>query len=214
MQSALTDISFYSIFAPFFTGLFTFNKTGKLFKLFSCFIFITTLSESISSVLFNNNLSNTLILNFYILFETIGFLYILNLITNEIFKKFTLVTSLLFSFIYIFLFIKGNFKLGIDNHLVIFQSLLLVFTSLGALIYLLKKDQLDFQKPENLLLIAIVFYFSVCLIVFSSYELIVPSSKASISRSIWKIHSICNIITNLFFAFCIWLKYRQTNMLK
>lgn len=207
--------SFISTFVPTIYGLFCFNKTGKTFKYFSLFVFVVCFIECIGNYLFYTHQSNLKVYTYCLFLETL----ILPIIIGSRIKGVLIkIVVLIFWLIYFFQFFYSCFKNKTipedDTQFRIFTCLILIF--IGGITFMQQSKNMEVHilaNPMFVLSFAILLYYGSTLFVNGALHVILAKSFSLVAKQIWNAHSVINIITNILFAYAIWLSYRQKKLL-
>jgi hypothetical protein len=206
--------SFISIFFPAISGAIFLNRTNKLFKYFSYFIFLICGLECIANYLFYTHQSNLMIYTFSLLLETIALTLILNRSIKNSFLEKVIVLALLVYIISFFYFIfYGHIITEIDSEYRMITCVLLIF--LGGITFIQQSKNMEvhiFTNPMFILSFAVLLYYGSTLFVHGALHIILAKSFSLVAKQIWNAHSVINIITNILFAYAIWLSYRQKKL--
>jgi hypothetical protein len=202
--------SFISTFIPTFYGVYCFNKIDKTFKYLSIFIFVICFLECISNYLFYQKQSNLEIYSFCLLLETFLLPAILSFRINGVFIK---IVVLLFMVFYFFQFLYECFKIKDlpqdDTEFRILTCLILIFVAGISFMQQSKNMEVHIlANPMFIFSFALLLYYGSTLFVYSALHIILAKSFALVASQIWNAHSVINIITNILFAYAIWLSYR------
>lgn len=202
--------SFISTFVPTLYGIFCFNKTDKTFKYFSLFLFVVCIMECIGNYLFYHKQSNLGIYTFCLFLETLILPIIIGSRINGVIVKIFVLICLV---IYLFQFFYTSFKIKTipadDTQFRIFTCLILIF--LGGIGFIQQSKNMEVHilaNPMFILSFAILLYYGSTLFVHSALHIILAKSYTLVAKQIWNAHSVINIITNILFAYAIWLSYR------
>jgi hypothetical protein len=204
----LDFISAYSIIIPFLVGLSRFKKLEKNFKLFAMFIAFGFIIEVIATFFFLNHISVCYVYNIYGLVEMLCCLFLLHLTINHTYiSKFILIAYMLslLSWIVTFFTIKTlskDFQYAnsiYDFFIAAFATISMVRIASSSMVPLL-------QNSYYLRSIGFLFYFSSA-IVLSLFTDNYFSPKFIFS-SIYDLHAITNIISNVIYGISIWQNSR------
>jgi hypothetical protein len=202
--------SFISTFIPTICGVFCFNNTDETFKKFSLFMFVVCFVECIGNYLFYNHQSNLEVYTFCLLLETLILPLIMGSRINGLGIKIIVLIGLM---IYFFQFFYESFKnKGLpqdDTPFRIFTCLILIF--IAGITFIEQSKNMEVHilaNPMFILSFAILLYYGSTLFVNGALHVILAKSFALVAKQIWNAHSIVNIITNILFAYAIWLSYR------
>jgi hypothetical protein len=206
--------SFISTFFPAFVGLFFLNKTEPVFKYFSFFIFLILILECIGNYLFYHQSSNLFVYTICLMLEIIVIPFLITeSIESTLIKKLTKLIVILYviSFCY-FLFKQHMFK-ELESEYRIIASVILIF--LAGITFIQQSKNMEvhiLNNPMFILSFAILLYYGSTLFVNGALHIILAKSFSLVAKQIWNAHSIINIITNILFAYAIWLSYRQKKL--
>jgi hypothetical protein len=202
--------SFISTFIPTIYGVFYFNKTSKTFKYFSLFLFVVCIIECIGNYLFYSHQRNLEVYSFCLLLETLILPLIIGYRINRVSIKIVfLICLVIYFFHFFYLCYKNKAIIQDDTQFRIFTCLILIFTS--GITFLQQSKNMEVHilaNPMFILSFAILLYYGSTLFVHSALHIILAKSYTLVAKQIWNAHSVINIITNILFAYAIWLSYR------
>lgn len=202
--------SFISTFIPTIYGLICLNKTETTFKYFSFFLFLVCAVECIGNYQFYNHQSNLEIYTCCLLMETLFLPLLLSHRINVNIIKVIVFVLLLLYFTYFFYSCYKIKRLPIeDNPFRILTCLILIL--LGGITFIQQSKNMEvhiLKNPMFILSFAILLYYGSTLFVNGALHVILAKSFSLVAKQIWNAHSVVNIITNLLFAYAIWLSYR------
>ncbi len=180
-------------------------------KILVLLFFVGALAEAgnyIFRYLFSNNLW---IINVFSLFEAIVLFYILR---EWQYKKWVKNVSIVLFVIYLLFWIystciSGSFFEFNDMEKTI-KAIFLIFLSIYPMIGFSLDDKLPvYQNYKFWICSALLLYFSVSVVLFSTASLAIDNTKAN--EYTWKIHSYINIFSNFIFAYgFLWYSRKMT----
>ena len=207
-------LSFFSIFIPGVLSFFYFNKTELNFKPFIYFVFFTIMVEVIGNFQFYSKINNTNIFILFTVIETVFFTLFLRqkMIKSSIRKVTSLILVLLFTY-YFIRYLQIGFGAVMLNEIRFVSSVVIIFFA-GICIINQSSNTSVFilLNPFFVIAFAGLLYHSVSIFIFGALSLILENTTQLVGQAIWKVHSIFNIISNILFAFAIWLSYRQRKL--
>jgi hypothetical protein len=202
--------SFISTFVPTLYGVLCHNKTDKTFKHLSIFIFVICFFECVGNYLFYHKQSNLGIYTFCLFLETLILPIIIgSRINGTRVKIFVLICLVIYFFHFFYECFKHNGIPQDDTQFRIFTCLILIF--LGGIGFIQQSKNMEVHilaNPMFILSFAILLYYGSTLFVHSALHIILAKSYNLVGKQIWNAHSVINIITNILFAYAIWLSYR------
>jgi hypothetical protein len=207
--------SFLSIFIPSLVGVLYLKKTERVIQHFIYFILLMCLVECIANYLFYNHQNNLPVYATGLFFETVFILLIqMQYLKGELLKK----TIILILISYVLYYLLRLYKLGyissFDTELRLITSIILIFTSGIGVVQQSSNLEVNIKyNPVFMLSFTILLFYAATLFVNAAMQLIVFKNNYVLAKRIWQVHSIINILTNLLFAFSIWLSYRQKKLL-
>ncbi len=173
-------------------------------------MFVVCFVECIGNYLFYNHQSNLEVYTFCLLLETLILPLIMGSRINGLGIKIIVLIGLM---IYFFQFFYESFKnKGLpqdDTPFRIFTCLILIF--IAGITFIEQSKNMEVHilaNPMFILSFAILLYYGSTLFVNGALHVILAKSFALVAKQIWNAHSIVNIITNILFAYAIWLSYR------
>jgi hypothetical protein len=207
--------SFISIFIPGFISLRYLNSTETAFKTFNYFMIFTMVVECIGNFLFYSNINNNLVFTVYIFIETLFIGKFIHGFSNNMYLK--KIGNILF---FVFLICAGyrinKIGYGADLlHSMRFVSSIFIIYFAGVCIVLQTQNANVFllNNPLFIIFLGLLLYHGVSVFIFGLLYVILKGSLQLVGQSLWVVHSIVNIVSNLLFGYSIWLSFRQRKLL-
>ncbi len=213
MTSECLDLlSAGSILIPAVISIAKFKKLNFELRVFALFFSFATAIEIASTVMSQCRMNNLWLINVYVLIEGFVLCYLIGkwFETKKLFALSMVIFVVYFivwcytTFLVRSIFLFNSKEMSVKSMMMIFLSgYLLIKVSL-------KDDEPLFQNFKLWMASAMLIYFSVTLIVFSTADFMLDDKYEAMHYS-WTIHSIINIIANLLFAYGFVCYYKKTN---
>lgn len=206
-----TNISVFISIGPFLLGMLLYKKLDENFKwifYYSCFAFATEMSGKIAKLLFQNNrpVYTTFILVelyfiCYIFYKMIPFRWAKNSI-----KLFLILFP--FYWFYCAFFVELNNKPNFYARIV--ECFIIVpFGAAGMLYYSSKTNNPVHKIPEFVFSSAVLFFYSTAIVIYSINLILTPDEILEYGKRIWSVHSLVNIVFNIFVMLALWYNSRR-----
>ncbi|MBS1657684.1 MAG: hypothetical protein JST18_06260 [Bacteroidetes bacterium] len=188
---------------PVLAGAWFYRNISKPLVPVYYFYFFVALQDYFSVLLSLFHIYNVWLMNFYQFIETLFYLIIFH---RQLFKEqhrnilIVLGSSISVFWLYTTIFV---YDLNEPNSLMRAVTCLLVVFYSGRVLMKLSRDVsvFLFENPFFWIASGCLIYFSVTLLVYSVFPIIVGNDYANpIFRPVWAVHSITNIFCNLLFA--------------
>ena len=179
-------------------------------KLLAWLFVFGTVVESFNFIEFSQHRNNLWIVNIYTLLE--GVVYF-NLCARWMYspRLFRLGMQLFIIYVLYWIFttfISGSF-LQFNSNEKVLKGIFLIGLSGYALIHLSREDAIMLTEDYRFwILSGILIYFSITEVVFATSNFILDKNEPAL-RTIWAIHSVINILSNLLFAIGFVCNYRR-----
>lgn len=206
--------SFLSTFIPAIIGVICLGKTDSNFKYFTYFLFLILIIECISNYLFYTHQPNVVLYTFALFIETLFITLLLARNTsNKNLRLIILISTAAYLICFFYKLNQIDLFNAFDTELRILTCILIIFASGISIVQQSKNmDIFILSNPLFILSFALLLYYAATLFVHGALNLILQKSFQLVAKSIWNAHSVVNIITNILFAFSIWLSYRQKKL--
>ncbi len=208
----LAYISSLSSLIPVLSAAYQYNHLSKPLKLLAQLLVFGALVEGVNFILSHYKQNNLWLFNLYSITEGFVFCYLMGRWSDS--KRMFIVSISLF-FLYLLYWLYSTFiggsLFGFNSHEKTIKGLMLIFLS-GSLLIRISMDESIIMLSDYRFWItsAILIYFSVTLIVFSTATFGFEDHHRAMNYS-WVIHSVINIISNLLFAYGFVWHYRKMN---
>lgn len=208
----LIYISTFSVAIPFIAGVIKFKSLNKQLRLFSLFLLITLIKESVCAYFFMNSANNMPI---YVSMQVLVYLIYLYLYYHEFYNQNTrklikfLSTIIILIYFIDLLFINKLYKINIFT--TTFGGIFLTLLSLLYFYNLIKnlEHQNLLKVPMFWLSSSVLFYNVGTIILFSLYD-VYYKLPHEININLWTINSVLNILQNILITIgLIWLPRNQ-----
>lgn len=205
----LLDLSLYSIFLPLLAGLYKFKSLSYTLKVLLIYIVISTISEILGEYLWQHGLNNVLVINIFIFsqFNLLAYIYYIHF-KNYQFSKllpYCIITFTIFAIINAF-WLENIFRTLNSNTLILSGFILIIL----SIVFFHKSMTEENNEKSTMFWIssAILFYFFTNMFIFIFDDIFNDITLRPYSISLWSIHAIINIITNVLFIIAF-LKSRR-----
>jgi hypothetical protein len=205
-------ISSLSILFPFAAALYRFPLLNKELKIMGWLFIVSTVIEIVSFATSYYRVNNLWLINSYNIIEGFIFFYICGrwFQSQKIFRAVMILFAVYAGFWFYTTFISAGFFEFNEKEKTLKGILLILIT--GSLLLRISKEDTVFisQDYRFWFVAAILIYFSVGVVIFSTANLILEDNIKAMYYS-WNVHSVINIICNLLFAYGFTWYYQKVS---
>ncbi len=210
MNVPFSVISSVSILLPVVSGFYSTTYPQRLkYRALVFFFLYALITELVANILASQQTNNLWIYNIYSLAECIFWIVIIDGWLNHKYKIFLTILGIVYSLIWIYLFVIANSIFAYNNIAMITACIILIPLSCFFLLSLSRNTNAELMDiPEFWFAAALLFYFSSTAVITASASYIF--NGVEMMRISWKLHAIFNIITNFIFAKAFLCSLRKT----
>jgi hypothetical protein len=200
MITFLNFLSFYITFLPPVIAWYKYATQPRDLKILTCFFYITMIIELGQYLLYKQHQNNIWLINLFSVIEGIFFILLLYLWSkSKVFKRFMIFSMIAFIVFWIeTTFIRSSIFVFQDNEKTL-KCIIMIFGSCYILThYAIESTSIIYYEYKFWMITSIMFYFTLTLVVFATSNIILENNTAAYDIT-YPIHSVVNIITNIFF---------------
>lgn len=208
MAFLIAYITTYSIFIPLIIGLILFRYLNKPQKIL---LYLIIFGSSVELVSLTTNMQNLWVYNIFDIVEFTLLMLMFKLIIFESQLKNIfiplIITNILIRVLLVFLDVDSIYN--IKSYFTLITNAIIIILSMRELLAIsLKGQKLLLQNPLFWILISLLIYFATTIFVnFISF--LVEAEKL---YSIYIIHSIANLLANMFFTYAFYQQYKNLKL--
>ena len=212
----LTHVSSFSILPAVVFAIIRFKKINSDYYPFIFILWLALVTEIVSKVLRLYEIPNFLSTNIYSISEGLLYLFFfknLGILNRSIYLG--LSVSLIIFWLVENVFIIGSFGDNYTSYFFIICDFLLVLLAINALNNTFLEEKTTLKSPVFWICIGMIIYFTYVVLIEIFWLYGIKGNLNYFSESVYKIHSLVNILCNLIYAVAVlWMKKKKTFMLQ